>query len=134
MKKTFLLDGKKLCCGNRFLLFAIFFFYKWKSSLKLVEVHFLGEKLYSSSHKRFFCVVKTVSFYSVHLSCKSRPLLKLVKTSSLTFYEMTVPNIQVKKQCQFGRVLKITVKELICFAFSQQFRYNFTLRLYLSQK
>ena len=26
-----------------------------------------------------------------------------------TFYKMAIPNISVKKQCQFGRVLKITV-------------------------
>ena len=34
-----------------------------------------------------------------------------------TFYEMAVPSIYGKKQCQFGRVLKITVKELIYFTF-----------------
>ena len=46
---------------------------------------------------------------------------------------MAIPKIQVKKQFQFDRILKITIKELICFTFSQLFEYNFTW-LYLPQK
>ena len=30
-------------CRNRFLLFNLFFFYKWKPSLKLVETNLFGK-------------------------------------------------------------------------------------------
>ena len=63
-----------LSCGNRFLLFNIFF-YKWKPPLKLVETHFFGgmtlfplaEKDFLSSENSFllfrasFLQVKTVT-------------------------------------------------------------------------
>ena len=37
-----------------------------------------------------------------------------------------------KKQWQFGRVLKITVEELICFTFFQFFGYSFTHKITLT--
>ena len=32
-----------LSCGNWFLLFKLFFFYKWKPSMELVETKFFGK-------------------------------------------------------------------------------------------
>ena len=32
-----------LSCGNRFVLFNLFFFYKWKPSVKLVETNLFGK-------------------------------------------------------------------------------------------
>ena len=34
-----------LSCGNRFLLFNLFCFYKWKPSLKLVETNLFGKDI-----------------------------------------------------------------------------------------
>ena len=39
-------------------------------------------RLYSRQQKGIFCLVKTVFFYFVLLSCKSKQLLKLVGTST----------------------------------------------------
>ena len=77
-------DRDAFSAGNLFRLFNLFFC-KQKPSLKLVETHFLGERLYFRQQKGIFCLMKTVFFYSVLLSCKSKPLLKLVETSSLYF-------------------------------------------------
>ena len=42
-----------LFCGNRFLLY-ILFFHQWKQLLKLVEIHFLGGKTLFPSAERDF--------------------------------------------------------------------------------
>ena len=46
-----------------------------------------GKDLISTGRKGIFCLVKIVFFRSVLLSCKSKLLLKLAKTSSLNFLQ-----------------------------------------------
>ena len=80
----------------------------WKPSLKLVETNLFGKDFVLVEMD--FYPVETIFVYSVLLSCKWKLLLKLVETNSLYFLKMTIPNIYVKKQCQFGRDSKVTVK------------------------
>ena len=62
-----------------------------KPSLKLVEVNLFGKDFIPA--ERDFHPVVTVFFYSVLLSCKWKPILKLVETSNLYFLYMAVPYI-----------------------------------------
>ena len=64
--------------GNRFLFFDLFF-YKRKPSLKLMAHFWGGKTLYLLVEKGFF-PTETVFFYSVFLSCKWKPSVKLVET------------------------------------------------------
>ena len=58
-----------LSCGNRFLLFNLFF-YKKKRSLKLVEIHFLGEKtLFLLVERDFLSSGNCFLLRIIHLRC-----------------------------------------------------------------
>ena len=77
--------------------------------------------------------VETIFFYSVVVSCKWKPLLKQVETSSLlwmTFYKWPLLISKYRKQYQFCRHLKITFKQLFVLQFSDVTQ----LSLYLPQK
>ena len=80
-------------CGNRFLLFNLFFFYKWKPSLKLVETNLFGkdyvpiEKDFAPSGNCF--LLYRASFY------KWKPLLKLVEIE-LNWIEFKLAQIYIK--------------------------------------
>ena len=69
---------------------------------------FLGERLYTHLlYQGISCPVESVFFYSVLLSCKWKPSVKLVWDKMIcTFYK-----------CLSKKSFKITVKELICSHF-----------------
>ena len=131
---TRMVETHFLSLGNHFLLFNLFF-YKWKLSLKLAKTFFffflfLGGRLYSRQQKGIFCLVKTVFFYFVLLSCKSKQLLKLVDTSTFkSVFSIKWPFLMSKYKKQFCRVLKITVQELTWFTFSHLFGHTLHLKL-----
>ena len=86
-----------------------------------------------NQQKGIFCLVKTVFFYFVLLSCKSKQLLKLVDTSTFkSVFSIKWPFLMSKYKKQFCRVLKITVKELTWFTFSHLFGHNFTFKTTLT--
>ena len=79
---TFLRETLILLVKTNFILFNLFF-YKQKPSLKLVGKTYLQKTLLQQ--KQIFHTVETVFFFGVLLSCKWKPLLRLVETSSLCY-------------------------------------------------
>ena len=123
-----------MSCGNHFLLSNLFF-YKWKRSLKLVGIHFFVWKRIWASRKRFSIHQKVFFFYFMLLSCNGKTLPKLVEEVVCSFYKRLF--LLSIKQNQYGRVLKVTVKEVICLTFSQLLGYTLHLKLlwwYLPKK
>ena len=72
-----------LCLVETGFSYLIFFFYKRKPSLKLVETNLFGKDFVSV--ERDVHPVETVFFYSVLVFRQWKPLLKLVEISCLYF-------------------------------------------------
>ena len=126
-----------LSCGYCFLLF-ILFFNKWISPPPQFFFFFFGggggrggggETLFPLAERDFLssenCFLLLCTFF---LQIKTVTKTSWNKWSVLSIKWTSL--ISKSKQCQFGRVLKIPVRELICFTFSELFRYNFTPKRY----
>ena len=81
-----MLETYFLSCENHFLLFNLFFFQQVEAVTEIRgKPLFSGKDFIPTSRKGFSVWWKLFFFYSVFLSCKSKPLLKLVETTSLYF-------------------------------------------------
>ena len=122
--------------GNHFHL-SICSFCKWKSSLKLVQTHFLGKIFFSLLQTDFLSSGNCFLLFCAWTVSETKDVHILVETSwnklSVLFINSCSRYLsKTKKQYQYGRVLKITVKNLTCITLCQLFKYNFTFKTTLS--
>ena len=122
---------RTFCLVETIFSYFNFFLFKWKVSLKLMEINLFGkdfvpvESDFPSSGNCF--VLFHVSFPQVELVNETS-----WNKSSVFFINGRSQYLCRKKQHQFGRDSKITVKQLICFALSQLL-FRVTLHFYTLQ-